>query len=786
MEERKHTLNIYSQGQKDIVISAARLLQFCASYIEDVYFDSLPPNERIDTYYALDNDVIMLYLQPNQRREYFDIFHEGKNSTTAKTLVFLVGDLLFEKPSNTIPGFARHNQCYLIIRPHDTEMVHVLESIYLKLAKSIEKLDLPEFAKLTSIIEVYQKNLNESLLVNSLKECISNLVELYLPHTGPKAAISRYLKINHHFKLIDNYYEKESNFYFTLPDAINSEEERNDLTKLVDNWKTKLSSTRTEFNMVSNADALDTDAEALANIEYLNGLLQNENKKLVLITGSAYLFYAAANYFPTWNATQSFADLYLRHPLAFLANENGLTIAGKSKDDEGVLNLVEWLNIWFPNVVEPIDTKYNLVSRYELKQIFNREDEFENVINILSQKEAGKTQLDKLIDNFQRQVIAIAESKYTEALDEKNAEQRGASILAKKLIDLKKQGDWDLETVRKFVYQESIGSISRLYSITVWIGLWSKLDRIQTKGLPALRFTDNNIDISNYCDTIVNLQMKYVHDVISRQELEDLVKLRNELQVKDKYRYYSHVIYSLAFMIKGHWKASSTLAKIALAICDTIPNEERGVINGREAAYLACIAFRRAAKKRTDLVDATYYTTQAKKRDTSSGSTDIRFEAEELSIKVRDCYFKIYIENDLEISETVISILQEMSSIIIKCEAETVEKIRLWVLRQTLTNYFSLLIVAIDKKIVSDIDKDKVIAQLSTFKEVIEKYNDYNMEDDPLAHLIYFISMAIWGDNKQEYNEKAWSLSKSISPTTNPYDKLRFDSFVRAIPTNVA
>ena len=58
----------------------------------------------------------------------------------------------------------------------------------------------------------------------------------------------------------------------------------------------------------------------LAAIEFANGHLRREAKKLVLVTGSSYLFAAAETYPPWPQEKRSFAELYLRHPQCFLAH----------------------------------------------------------------------------------------------------------------------------------------------------------------------------------------------------------------------------------------------------------------------------------------------------------------------------------------------------------------------------------------------------------------------------------------------------------------------------------
>ena len=97
------------------------------------------------------------------------------------------------------------------------------------------------------------------------------------------------------------------------------------------------------------------------------------------------------------------------------------------------------------------------------------------------------------------------------------------------------------------------------------------------------------------------------------------------LKAADPTLYHIHVIYALAFAVKGHWYASLTLAKIAMTICDSIDPAARGFLLGREAAYLACIAVRRSATNRSHLNEAAQYLDQAIRRENEGVMEDIRF-----------------------------------------------------------------------------------------------------------------------------------------------------------------
>ncbi len=169
--------------------------------------------------------------------------------------------------------------------------------------------------------------------------------------------------------------------------------------------------------------------------------------------------------------------------------------------------------------------------------------------------------------------------------------------------------------------------------------------------------------------------------------------LNKHLESADGTLYHAHVIHALAFAVKGHNNATRTLARTAMAICDNLPEATRGYLRGREAAYLACIAARRSAKGRRDLATAEEYLAQAVARENPGTETvDVRFKSERLAIATRRVHFDYSCDGRTDDSG-IREIVRGLTAVVVEAGDEGSARVRHWVLRQALTNYFTLVLI---------------------------------------------------------------------------------------------
>lgn len=285
---------------------------------------------------------------------------------------------------------------------------------------------------------------------------------------------------------------------------------------------------------------------------------------------------------------------------------------------------------------------------------------------------------------------------------------------------------------------------------------------------------------------IVRILLDNIGKEIPDSQLEELRSLNEKVETIDPNLYLAHVVHSLAFMAKGHWNASLTLAKTALTISDNLEPSIRGICRGREAAYLACIAVRRSSTDSSVLEKAYKYLAKSIERDNACCAEDIRFATERLMLDTRKYYFDLFLESKkLDIS-ALTDTINKLSGLYDKTKDGKNVRVRLWVQRQVLTHFFTLLLIVRDMQSIDTIrDNFAITHYVLFFQKLLERSEEHHhkLEDDPYAHLISSLSIAIWGSDRAEQIAKrdaASKILKGLKPSS-PYYKKRFELIKRCI-----
>lgn len=759
---------------------AAELYLKCAGFLND-QDDAMRNDHRYRyTYYAIDTDVITLYIEPLKKTGYLDIFIEDQNSPTSKSLAFLLGDFLIASSEPLVEGHGKQSCRFLVIPPHDEELLRLLTAIHRQLNDIPMAVSETAFRTLSDAFMQYDEDQDEDTLLNTLKTNVSDLVELFNPYLGPKAALGRFAKLAENtFQGIETY--REGNFSFQ---PIYDDRDRAAANELIGRWKVRLKEAAPSNKPLY---ALERDAVVLATIEYVNKDLHDDKKQIVLITGSNSLFIAAGKYVPTWHPDnqnkQSFADLYLRHPQAFMAHSKFFPYFHEFEKEP--FKLFDWLNLFFPGGWPVELQSKGIIDRQFLRSIqAEGSPKYNGVIHALD--DVKESPIAGLINTWRAKVASLAESRYSKGLEK--AEERGAADLAEKLRQLRETREWTVEGLRRLMFAVSLEATSALFSKTVWVGLWSQITRLQSKGVPVLRFDYPEFgQIDEYCNRVVKLQLESVNKKISTEKLRELYAFSKKVEDEDQSFYHAHIVHALAFATKGHWYAALTLAKMAMAIADNIHNiktEVRGreKIRGREAAYIACIATRRSARDRSALRTAADYIDEAIKRENpDSLAEDIRFTEERLGLDTRKYYFDFFCDSKRPDDHVLLSVIENLFRLAHLVAAEANQLIRMWVYRQMFTNLFSLLLITRKLGIVGRLSHpNDIIKFLQIFESVINNVavHSHKQEDEPYTHLIFHVAMAAWGsssEKKKAHIEDALIALNKWDAFYMPYDAKRIE-----------
>jgi hypothetical protein len=301
-----------------------------------------------------------------------------------------------------------------------------------------------------------------------------------------------------------------------------------------------------------------------------------------------------------------------------------------------------------------------------------------------------------------------------------------------------------------------------------------------------------------YCDAAVAFQRRNILGETRPEDKTDLEARSAALEPRDSHYYFAHVIHALAFMAKGYWRPAITLARLAMQICDGIREEDRGAQRGREAAYLASIATRHSAMGVADLEKARGYVAEAVERDDREGYRDLRFVGESLALDERELLFERFVTGDRLDPARLKVVVGKLADLVIDLQSEDavnaaasgeqplkLEEARNWILRESLTNLLTLLLISKsdDPGTIAGLD---VATLLSVFDSVLaegESRFSVSPTFDRVAYLVRDVAGTVFDADSSKRGsaaKRALDIMGSWGPAMRPYDEGRLALF-RAI-----
>lgn len=686
----------------DMYRRAIGLLSKCEPWIADATM-AQDNGDAWTIYYAVDADVISLYLNPDENTGYGEVFESDRE--TAAVLSRLLSDFIFLSHPSPVLAHSKTN-ALLLFSPHQEELYRILVAVA-KRIQNAANISQSDFRQLSRIFENYGKHEDDAQLLQELEKNAPQLVMLYDADRGAKLAVSRFAKLSAD-RLINIERFQVDGFTFPLPRE-SEPAERAQLADRVVRWRNSLR----EHKRFSSkpVHAILRDAEVLATLEILNARLFEERKRVVLVTGAPYLFAAAGEMTPRDANPKglSFANLYLRHPQCFLAHSDffryeqaavsGNTPPAQSESlAPASFRLVEWLGILFPELVRerirnrlvlngPLLRRYQDFSGRSFAEIQGE------LIAEFTEQVGGKALLE-ISSEWSSQVRKAALGRYGSALDHPDA--NAAAGLARVIRDMMAHKQWSFKDFENRLSAAVADSLSKMYSHAVWLGLWTNRGKVvleHSKGLPRLRFDPAYQEVHEYCKTVMTLQLR--SEALSADEIQSLKLAHASLHRIDPTFYHSHIVHALAFATKGRWDAALTLCKVALSIADRVQGNHPGdFIRGREAAYLAAIASRRSAYRITHLDRADEYLDEAESRENPGADIDLRFRSERLAIAARRIYYHFYFDQEFTLKRDIEAVMTGIHGVVRDVLDPKNEDIRNWVLRQSYINYLNLALIA--------------------------------------------------------------------------------------------
>jgi hypothetical protein len=775
-----------------------RLRNLCGQWKDDISF------VRNDgtIYFAVDVDVIDMYLNPKLNASYGEIF--GRESQTGQLVARLMGDSIFHSSLLPRQYASSSSNILLLIPPHDQELLYRLWAIAKNIGAGASSVSEDTFRVLDSIYEQYKRDRAGSTadlpgavnsLLKRLIEHVPQLVTLFDEGEGDAAALKRFSLIDPAGLLNIFNLRRENGEYFILR---TEEAFRDEISSLIKDWEARLTPYARGGQPRVN---LANDARVLATIQHINMTLCAPKERLVLITGSRYLFNAMeAEGVPDLTNEEKdlrddFLSLYLRHPQWIMSSRNffrtkqeeeatkaGTGVKG-SRVGEAPLSLERLLEL-----MAPLDGG-SMQSREQGDQI----------------RAKGFAQVQ---ESWNAEIRALAAVKYGSGLDK--AKRVGAIKLATLISELQHAGTWSAFSFRMNLQKNVSQRTNTLCRDSSSLGLLDILAE-PCRMMPALCFDPEFDDFNSIYKQLLQKMLCSGSPGSSRNSSgsEELIaQVNKDDKGEDRDPYHVNILHAAAFAARGHWRQVLTLCDNAIQIANghleeartkSLNDKKPEYRRGREAAYLAAIARRRSARDTRDLDTAKAYLDLAVERKNVEDQSVLclRFESEDLAISIRRMYLK-YFSEDLQLSdeekpgvcEEVKKNIETLKNIIDRAKAErscaegssNERDMADWVLRQCYTNLFDLALI------LSDLEDRSI--QAYGLHQLSSEFRDSIMPDDESrdhhAWLVSRVVGVLFESNESiagvlgEISKKNDSLSMDYNKPM-PWEKNRIERYKKLI-----
>ena len=758
-----------------LISNAARLMRYCAGYIADR--NAQQNGWRL--YYAVDVDIVKLFMAPDQTTAYANIFDEHDDADTRELLARLLGDFIFRPPGDQDVLSAASGGNMFIIPPHDEEIGRMLFALSQKLVGEIDVAEIQLEDVVAKLTDQMDRN-DSSSLSQWLIDSAPTLIEVFDGKSGPRSELDRFESLEENRLLhIERYLETEPLWTFPLPMTEGNKDEFPRLTELFGEWQERLTEHKTPKQ---TKYGLVRDAYVLAMVEWLNEQMAASKRRVVLITGTHGVLKAAERYRPKATKTHSrtFGDLYVRHPQFVMVDDEffpDIPAPGETGEG-GSFKLFDWLNLFFPKVIRDGVSSIASINTSLLERIEESADaEFKETVVLLAKSDPsvkGRSSFpNSMVDEWRTQIrgASIARRIYTA--------EESWPLRAKELLEFLKvrlADGWTVEQLRHDLANRALQSLSALYSSTVWLGLWSQVGTLseQVRGIPVLRFDKGYEKAQEYCRRVIEaMKADTPESLAAKKEHLNIAEMFSQLSSVDGSNYHGHLIHALAYATKGHWHAADTLCKIALRTADELPKDPRELRRGREAAYLLAISKRRLARSVENLVIARQYLQEALDRENDGATADLRFLSEALAIDVAKLNFGYFLNDPAcAVAKDSAAILSDATELFSNIDSDPVPDCQSWIRQQTSTN-------ALNTALILQYVKGPLPAKTLAFiRDILTHLASSSSTDsvdlkDMVSEFIFSAARSVFDEDPATRAEALGKLKTLRLPANLPFDKPR-------------
>lgn len=671
--------------------------------------------------HAVDTDTVILYSNPwekaphtEQREGYAEIF-PGEKRDIVIGLGMALAHFIFERLSRDLP--------LIMLPPLNEEMDNVFEAVARKAAvegaRALKNLD-----EIKLLIKTVSQEEHDQV-VRLLVEKVDSIVRFLQGAEGPLTELPRYFLLMKNTRITSPDYLLQQGM-ITDPDICAaltppaSLADRLQFRLMCNDWFDRLK--KVTSSAQKNVLTM-TDAQVLARLEWINDKLAAQAEpdkpvhRMVLITGDQSMHKAASNY-KSDGQKWDFADCFLRHPRAYLAEPGVLEPlkegGGLNATTETELQIDQWLETL-------------------LGKFYPGTDSFEERLDtLLGYPEQASKYIQPLLER--EDVIQEFENRWSEYT--KNlVVSRTPSELELKLAKAQER-----QVIQD--YQALVGNIEEAIHAridTVWdqcftvvadgssYNLISSRDaKHRSRNAPMLTF-----DSFNETRRFVRRVLK--EGMVANKWSDTIQRIKEK---DDASGYALYLALGVFFAAEGRWKVSAILASRAL----TIARRKKPMhVSGREALYLRAVSLRHTARHSADLEVVEQLLNEAEiayKQDTDEReelkAAPCRFHAELLALYLTYHLFRVFLNEPIPEEKLIPS----LSSLLKKIETALIElgkskedkKVVLFVERNLVSNWLMACLLGIkDESLQPDME------MFNRYQERLEKNIDPPNNDIPCS-----------------------------------------------------
>lgn len=459
---------------------------------------------------------------------------------------------------------------------------------------------------------------------------------------GPPAELDRFARLIHGRRLASPDYLLEQHLAPSpeMARALESPSELIDRIRLHQMRRTWFERLHRTKSAARETALTDTDAQVLARLEWINHALSPPSRakpkhRVVLITGDQSMFDAASSVKDWEGSGSSFADLFLRHPKAYLSEPQVLAPPDPSSTEPGGpagdTPFDEWLDTWLSRLHPGTDS-----FRGELDTLLSWSDE---VLADWVTPWAASDAVQELKTNW---------LGYTRSL----TLERPLSDVERRVAEVRK--DKTIEA-----YEALIGSLSDAIDARIrdtWEGCFGAVALGSYMLASPARDADAHTPSRNApLLTFDRFQRTraFVNQVLRQYRVGGLSAEQwraglHGLDEDDPSGYAFFVALGVLFAAEGVWKVAGILAEQALMIAT---RDKPKLVTGREAAYLRAVALRHSARSVAELkpIAALLDRAEAAHRQDLAGHPGLeagpcRFEAERWALHLTYHLYRVLLK----------------------------------------------------------------------------------------------------------------------------------------------